>query len=268
MKLKLGLLIAAVSLLLGSAVTYLFIHTNVIKEKAASVSQEIPECNSYRCPEYYSFSVDGDYKNDESEVIVPTAMTQGAGKLLIIKKGKVIFQSPEMMQIGVRETGTGNGFVLTYSDEVNSSDKLKEIRYLYKNGSFVQVKSNPAPNTIDAAVELIKKDGYTIYDPSKNTSLNLSPFAVLIGTCTGSADGHCQKPFFFYNWKPVGTDEAFAGTDIMVKWTTEDTIAVEYTLYRKDDPLCCSTLGASIVRFHWDGKKVAPLDPIPAYMGQ
>ena|SRR6266567_2605540 len=138
-------IIAVIFLLVGIFVSYLFLkylnhppkNTVITKQDVPIKTQEIPECVAYRCPVYYSFTVDKDNFTDESEVIVPTAMTQGAGKLMIIKKGKIIFESPEAMQIQVKPSNGGDGFILEYATDVNSPANV-EVRYRFKDGKFIQ----------------------------------------------------------------------------------------------------------------------------------
>ncbi len=223
---------------------------------------KIPECVSFRCPEYFSFTVDNDSHADESLVIVPTAMSQGVGKLMIIKKGKVIFESPELLGIGVRSTGDGNGFVLTYFNQVNHEDAMKVQRYRYKNEKFVEDNGPATPNTLDADIEYVQKAGFSIFNPN-DPIYQTNPLIVLIGTCTGSADGYCQRAFFFYNGKFVGTDSSDTSIGIGFKWSTENTIALNYILYNKDDSLSSPTGGAATVRFEYDGNTLKVLDKLP-----
>jgi len=230
------------------------------QKKVASI---IPECVAFRCPQYYSFTVDKDYKSDESLVIVPTAMSQGVGKLMIIKNGKIIFESSELLGIGVRSTGDGNGFVLTYFDQPNHDGMIKEQRYRYKNGKFVKDNGSATPNTVDAEIEYMQKAGYSIYNPNNLYYDQSNLFTVLIGTCTGSADGYCQRAFFFYNGKYIGTDSSEPSNGIQIRWSTDKTIALQYVLYNKDDPLSSPTGGAAIVRFEYDGKTLTSLDKLP-----
>lgn len=124
-------------------------------------------------------------------------------------------------------------------------------------------KSNTKSLSLKAAIELIKQKGYTVYDSSEIWYSPSQPLNVLIGTCTGSADGYCNQAFFFYNGKYLGTDTADPSIGIETIWRTDNTIALYYRLYRKDDPLCCSTTGAALVRYQWDGVKLVALDPIP-----
>ena len=125
-------------ILLGFAIGYFSRSTkiNVPAQKEKVVSQKLPECFLGRCPEYFSMDVDGDDLS-ESLVIIPTVMTQGAGKLWVIDEGRVIFESDEKMRIWVKqspeEVEVGNGFTLLYAEEVNSSD-LTEVKYVYEDG--------------------------------------------------------------------------------------------------------------------------------------
>lgn len=223
----------------------------------------IPECVDSRCPQYYSFTVDMDTHSNESLVVVPTATSKGFGKLMIIKKGKIIFESPELLGAGVRSTGDGNGFVLTYFNPPNYDGVMKEQRYRYKNGKFVKDSGPATPNTLDADLEYIRNAGYTVFDPNNMDYGPSNPFNVLIGTCTGSADGYCQKAFFFYNGKFIGTDSPDQSIGIQVKWSTDEIIALQYILYNKDDSLSSPMGGAAIVRFKYDGKTLNPLDKLP-----
>ena len=101
------------------------------------VSDEAPQCLFGRCPEYQSMDVDGDGQS-ESVVVVPTAMTQGAGEIWIIDDGKVIWKSQEYMRVGVTALPDENvpGFALLYAKEPNSTEGTT-IEYIYKDGNFI-----------------------------------------------------------------------------------------------------------------------------------
>lgn len=113
--------------------------TTYISEKNNElVEQKYPECFSGLCPEYFSMDVDGDGYS-ESAIVIPTAMTQGAGKVWIVDNGKVVFDSGEKMRIGInqnkKQIDEGSGFTLWYGTEVNSTKGVK-VGYIYKNGQF------------------------------------------------------------------------------------------------------------------------------------
>jgi hypothetical protein len=140
---------------------------------------------------------------------------------------------------------------------------MKEQRYRFKNGEFVKDNGPTTPNTLDADIEYVQKAGYSIFNPNDSLYDLMGPFTVLIGTCTGSVDGYCQRAFFFYNHKFVGTDSSETSIGIGYKWSTENTIALSYVLYNKDDSLSSPTGGAAIVRYEYDGKNLKPLDNLP-----
>lgn len=97
----------------------------------------IPQCSFGLCPEYQSMDVDGDGLS-ESVVIVPTAMTQGAGQVWVIDQGKVVWKSQEFMRIAVAALKDQNkpGFALLYTKEPNSTEG-SAIEYAYKDGNFI-----------------------------------------------------------------------------------------------------------------------------------
>src|SRR3989338_6768495 len=47
---------------------------------------KIPECFMGSCPKYFSMIVDKDWGLSASVIVVRTAMTQGAGQVIIVKK--------------------------------------------------------------------------------------------------------------------------------------------------------------------------------------
>jgi hypothetical protein len=69
--------------------------------------------------------------------------------------------------------------------------------------------------------------------------------------------------WFFRRGRFVGNDAPTSSKDIRDVWRDGVTIAFLYVLYRPDDPNCCPTGGAKIVRFRWTGKSVTRLDPLP-----
>lgn len=107
-----------------------------------------PQCFMNNCPEYDFSDVDGD-GNLESIVIERTAMTQQAGRIWIIKKGRVVFKSDERAQIGVEpRNGSGeqsNGFIIHYNTTYQLSptflDSFKSDFYIFKDGKYVLEKT-------------------------------------------------------------------------------------------------------------------------------
>lgn len=132
--------------ILGFSIGYLVKTTIITKPVAienSSVEETkeniIPECFADICPRYLSMDVDGNNSSSESVVVTPTRMTQGAGKIMIIKKGKVIFESSEMPNIGIESVEDGDGFVVTYSSsrDENGNRMDYNVRYRYRDGQFV-----------------------------------------------------------------------------------------------------------------------------------
>ncbi|MGW4529113.1 LppP/LprE family lipoprotein [Amycolatopsis sp. NPDC004378] len=125
--------------------------------------------------------------------------------------------------------------------------------------------SGPDPGAPDpvaqAAEAVVQAHGYTPSAAvrwSGGNTLN-----AITATATGSADGYDQRVFFFHDGAYIGTDARLPSAEVSEAWSTGDTIALTYQLYNPDDPACCPTAGSALVRFHWFGTELRPLDPIP-----
>jgi hypothetical protein len=114
--------------------------------KTSIVTKEIyPECIAGLCPTYSQIDANPTNRAPETAIIIPLAMTQGFGKLVIVEEGgKKIFDSGGSPGIWVEPVADGNGFILKYSSAVDENMKRKhyEERYVYKNGQFVRTTSN------------------------------------------------------------------------------------------------------------------------------
>lgn len=130
-----------------------------------------------------------------------------------------------------------------------------------RNESSTAIPTKSA-TLIEEEIERVKQEGYSVID-GINTWNPSESLNVLIGACTG-AEGYCKKAFFFYNGNYLGTDTSDPSSQISFVWRTNDTVALNYVLYHKEDPMCCPTAGAATVRFKWDGNKLVALDPIPS----
>jgi hypothetical protein len=86
---------------------------------------------------------------------------------------------------------------------------------------------------------------------------------VVLCTHTDTADGKGMFAFFWVGDQYIGTDTADQSIAIRFVGQTDTTVTLAYALYTPSDPLCCSTGGTATVRYHWDGTKLTPLDPIP-----
>ncbi|OQA36276.1 MAG: hypothetical protein BWY53_00575 [Parcubacteria group bacterium ADurb.Bin326] len=75
----------------------------------------------------------------ETAIVIPTAMTQGAGKVWIVNNGELVFESEEAMRISIEQTKeqmVNGGFRIWFATEVNSNDK-DYMDYIYKDGQFI-----------------------------------------------------------------------------------------------------------------------------------
>lgn len=84
--------------------------------------------------------------------------------------------------------------------------------------------------------------------------------------CSGSADGYCQKVFFFIGTRYLGTDTSRASNAISkVAAAGPATIAVTYPSYASQDPLCCPSGKPVTITYHWTGARLAPSGTPPGH---
>ncbi|WP_241842053.1 LppP/LprE family lipoprotein [Pseudofrankia sp. BMG5.36] len=115
--------------------------------------------------------------------------------------------------------------------------------------------------SVAQAIAVVRASGYTPtdttgYDPDRTLS-------VILGMLATSVDGHPQRAFLFHDGRYVATDAAVPSATVSWIWSTDDTVALQYQLYRPEDPMCCPTAGAATVRFSWNGAAAAPRDTLP-----
>ena len=110
--------------------------------------RELPECFLGRCPQYFSMEVDGDPNTFESIVVIPISMTKGAGKVWIIREGKVIFETAALAQIGIKENEGGNGFTISYWKDWSDikNPVVASAEYKYQDEKFVLVGGEQLPD--------------------------------------------------------------------------------------------------------------------------
>lgn len=99
-----------------------------------------PECIAYLCPTFTSTTLT-DTNFEDTVIKIPTAMTQGTGKIVIVENGKKIFDSGEKPSIGFEQLSEGNGFILKYSSALDENFKREnyEIKYIWKDGKFTHI---------------------------------------------------------------------------------------------------------------------------------
>ncbi len=101
---------------------------------------ELPKCYLGKCPAYESVDVNND-SLAESVVIIPTAMTKGAGMLWIIDDNdEVVFNSGTLPGIGFEETEKGFNLIYMSDFEDLLNPKYSKIEYEYKDGKFEEVE--------------------------------------------------------------------------------------------------------------------------------
>lgn len=159
----------------------------------------------------------------------------------------------------------GVGVMYFYSQTTNLTSVQNNALTNPPNPSPIEPQESSDP-IYDSEVQKVKDEGYTLYGKAYPDYFYLNDsflLHVLIGMKTGTADGYDKRAFFFYQGKYLGTDTNSISARINSPWRDDKTIALEYTLYKKDEPLCCPTGGSKVVRFQWDGTKLNALDPIP-----
>ena len=136
------LVISIVLILLGFLIEFASKKTNSITyvQEKPEISPYIPECFAGLCPTYKSEETDGDGLA-ESVVEVPTAMTKGAGKILIIDDGKLVFDSGEAPGISYEVpediAGINISFAKEYDETGINVKTWATEEYRYENGKYV-----------------------------------------------------------------------------------------------------------------------------------
>jgi hypothetical protein len=110
-------------------------------------------------------------------------------------------------------------------------------------------------------VAVLEARGYTANETSQYHSNQT--LRVLVGTKTGSSDGHGQQAFFFVGGRYIGTDAKEPSATVKVLSQSDTEVTLGYPLYRTGDPLSSPSGGQATVRFQLDNGKLTPLDPIP-----
>jgi hypothetical protein len=130
----------------------------------------------------------------------------------------------------------------------------------------VSTPASPPPSeqplSAQQAAAVVLSKGFTASNPAGEWRPKQT-LRVLVGFKTGSADGRVQHAFFFVGARYIGTDTSDPSAAIRVTHQEDSTVTLRYALYRRKDPLCCPTGGTASVRFHWNGSRLVPLDPIP-----
>jgi hypothetical protein len=130
-----------------------------------------------------------------------------------------------------------------------------------------QAAALPTSVTLDDALAVVSRKGYDASDyvsgyvPDEAT-WESTTLRVLLGVRTPS-DSFDQRAFFFLRDRYLGTDTSLPSARISLVAQNDKTVTVEYVLYRRRDPLSDPTGGSATVRYHWNGRRLVPKDPIP-----
>ncbi|HLI52047.1 MAG TPA: LppP/LprE family lipoprotein [Thermomicrobiaceae bacterium] len=86
------------------------------------------------------------------------------------------------------------------------------------------------------------------------------------GVCRGSADGHCQRVFFFNGDRYVGADTTRGTSPAITRVAAAGSraFAVTYAHYAPQDPLCCPSLKPVTITYKWNGSKMVASGKPPA----
>lgn len=134
-------------------------------------------------------------------------------------------------------------------------------------GYSPQAAAVPTSVTLNDALTVVSGKGYDASDyatenvPDEAT-WEATNLRVLLGVKTPS-DTYDQRAFFFLRNRYLGTDTKLPSARISLAAQTDKTVTIEYVLYRRRDPLSDPTGGSATVRYHWNGRRLVPMDPIP-----
>ncbi len=127
--------------------------------------------------------------------------------------------------------------------------------------AFTKQAPSRSAEGLSGAEAVVRAQGYTTSDTSAYHAGQA--LRVLVGTRSGSGEGHGQQAFFFVNGHFLGTDAKLPSASVRVASQSDTEVTLEYPLYKPSDPLCCPGGGRASVRFQLDNGRLTPLDPIP-----
>jgi RNA polymerase subunit RPABC4/transcription elongation factor Spt4 len=103
--------------------------------------------------------------------------------------------------------------------------------------------------TLDAKGYTVARQGLAAYEPG-------AAFNAVVGIAKDSAMVHTERVFFFAGSRYLGIDATAPSASISFGPRSDDTIAIDYSLYNGDDAECCPLAGVARVSFRWDGAHV------------
>lgn len=192
-------------------------------------------------------------------LIVVAALLVGVAGALAVKNG-LGQSSPTPLPTETREP--------TKTPRPSPTAKVVEVTVTPRPRATVAPASPTVTTNVTAAdLATIRAQGYTPRGHGASTpdgsggTLYAWP-----GVCTGSADGYCQKVFFFINGRYLGTDTSKASNAITdVRAAGPQTIAVTYPSYAPQDPLCCPSGTPVTITYRWTGSRLVPSGTPPGH---
>jgi len=112
-----------------------------------------------------------------------------------------------------------------------------------------------------AAERVVRSHGY---NPNSGQWYPNHQLNAIVGVVQHSADGAARQTFFFVGNRYIGTDKADVSANSYYVAGANRTVTIGYPIYGPSDPMCCPSGGNWTVRFHWNGSRLVPLDPINA----
>lgn len=152
----------SILVILGFLVGFNLKNNNALIKQQELTNEIYPVCISDICPKYSYTDVTHD-NTPETTIIIPLAMTQGFGKLVIVEEGgKKIFDSGALPNVWIKPVDDSDGFILQYSSPMDENLKRKnyEVRYRYDKGKFVKTD---LPNELNTYIN--NRFGYAIDYP-------------------------------------------------------------------------------------------------------
>lgn len=125
----------------------------------------------------------------------------------------------------------------------------------------------PSSDPTAADLATIRAHGYTVQGHGVSTPDGSGrTLYAWQAVCSGSADGYCQKVFFFIDTRYLGTDTARNSNAITgVHASGPQDIAITYPSYAPQDPLCCPSGKPVTITYHWTGTRLVPSGTPPGH---
>lgn len=182
------------------------------------------------------------------------------------KNKKLVFFTYEDKKITPSAVSANDGVVITYSVEKNNSgDKSNESQ---KNNE----EAKNGTDSFNSQIAVIKSKGFVPfgsflqppkYEPDAQVADGYGNILYAWDAePVGPGDGSIHQIFFFIGSKYLGTDTLKPHGPIK-SITAGDTgsITVSYSVFKKDDPMCCATGEPFIITYHWNGSKLIASAP-------